>query len=142
MIWNTIWFYFCRFLILSFYVKPWNSFTSYLLFILLNLVEFKIFMLSLALKGLTRRICGNPSRFCKPTNLLKKYPTTHSKLASNHVSAGRSVITSSLQKNNSMTKLPLQQRMIHTTSSKQAIPPIIWLFVKPISKLTAVLFGR
>lgn len=33
------------------------------------------------------------------------------------------------------------QRKFHTTARRQ-IPPILWLFVKPVAKLGAILGGR
>lgn len=35
-----------------------------------------------------------------------------------------------------------QKRLIFTTLKNQVIPPIIWLWVKPLSKLSAIVFGR
>lgn len=31
---------------------------------------------------------------------------------------------------------------IHTSSTQKAIPPVLWLIIKPVSKIGSILFGR
>ncbi len=33
-------------------------------------------------------------------------------------------------------------RLFSTTSNRNAIPPFLWMFIKPISKLAAIILGR
>ena len=36
----------------------------------------------------------------------------------------------------------IQSRQFHITHSKKALPPLIWVLIKPISKFGAIVFGR
>ncbi|KAK3909471.1 Metalloendopeptidase OMA1, mitochondrial [Frankliniella fusca] len=37
---------------------------------------------------------------------------------------------------------PIQCRLFHTSQSRKAIPPVVWLIFRPIANIAAVIFGR
>ena len=81
----------------------------------------------------------NNSNILNFTQCLKQFQILHGKSFSNYLKPNSNLFIESTLKRNLNG---LGKRSIFNSSKNQAIPPIVWLIVKPISKLSAALFGR
>ena len=81
----------------------------------------------------------NRSSIKECTQCLQRFQNMNTKSFSNYLKP----------KNNSSIETLVKKKLdtygkksLFTSARKQAIPPVLWLIVKPITKLSAVLFGR
>jgi hypothetical protein len=57
--------------------------------------------------------------------------------------AGSLSITSAVLQNGGLrVSFELQRKLFHVTASRQALPPVFIIILRPLSKIAAILFGR
>jgi hypothetical protein len=57
--------------------------------------------------------------------------------------AGSSSITNVVGQNGGLrVSFELQKKLFHVTASRQALPPVFLIILRPLSKIAAILFGR
>jgi hypothetical protein len=82
---------------------------------------------------------SNKTNILKCIQCLKQLQNSNTKSFSNFMlTRSNSSIEALVKKNSKLCG----NRTIFTTPKNHAIPPVIWLLVKPFTKLSAVLFGR